>query len=157
LVTGADGRPTWDAYFLTIADAVAQRSTCLRRSVGAVLVRDRRILATGFNGAVRGQPHCLDVGCDLVDGHCVRAVHAEMNAVVQAALHGVSTAGSVLYCTSQPCHNCTKVLLNAGVVGVVYRDPYEDARAAALWAAAGVTPRRLAPAPDGAGGGSGGS
>jgi len=138
-------RPSWDAYFLTIADAVGQRSTCLRRSVGAVLVRDRRILVTGFNGAVRGQAHCLDVGCDMQDGHCVRAVHAEMNAVVQAALHGVSTAGATLYCTSQPCHNCTKVLLNAGVDAVVYRDAYDDPRALAMWAAAGVAPRRLAP------------
>lgn len=135
-------RPSWDAYFLTIAAAVAQRSTCRRRRVGAVLVRDRRILVTGFNGAVRGQPHCLDVGCDMQDGHCVRAVHAEVNAVIQAALHGVSTLGSTLYCTSQPCHGCTKVLLNAGVAAVVYADPYQDARADALWAAAGIVPRR---------------
>ena len=135
-------RPSWDAYFLTIAAAVAQRSTCRRRRVGAVLVRDRRILVTGFNGAVRGQPHCLDVGCDMQDGHCVRAVHAEVNAVIQAALHGVSTLGSTLYCTSQPCHGCTKVLLNAGVAAVVYADSYQDARADALWAAAGIVPRR---------------
>lgn len=136
-------RPSWDAYFLTIAEAVAQRSTCLRRSVGAVIVRDRRLLVTGFNGAVRGQPHCLEAGCDMKDGHCVRAVHAEMNAVIQAALHGVSTMDSVVYCTSQPCHGCTKVLLNAGVVDVVYRDPYDDPRADGLWRAAGVLPRRL--------------
>ena len=139
-------RPSWDAYFLTIAAAVSQRSTCLRRSVGAVLVRDRRILVTGFNGAVRGQPHCLDVGCDMQDGHCVRSVHAEVNAVIQAALHGVSTMGSTLYCTSQPCHGCTKVLLNAGVVEVVYAEPYEDPRADALWAAAGIRPRCEVPA-----------
>lgn len=136
------GRPSWDAYFLAIAAAVGERSTCRRRRVGALLVRDRRILVTGFNGAVRGQPHCLDVGCDMHDGHCVRAVHAEVNAVIQAALHGVSTAESTLYCTSQPCHGCTKVLLNAGVIGVVYADPYDDERADALWAAAGVVPRR---------------
>jgi dCMP deaminase len=142
--TAAGERPSWDEYFLTIADAVAKRSTCLRRRVGAVLVRERRILTTGFNGAVRGQPHCLDVGCDLEDGHCVRAVHAEMNAVVQAALHGVSTMGATLYCTSSPCHACTKVLLNAGVREVVYRDPYDDPRARALWAAAGVAVRRVA-------------
>jgi dCMP deaminase len=141
-------RPTWDAYFLTIAAAVGQRSTCRRRKVGALLVRDRRILVTGFNGAVRGQPHCLEVGCDMQDGHCVRAVHAEVNAVIQAALHGVSTLGSTLYCTSQPCHGCTKVLLNAGVAAVVYTDAYDDARADALWAAAGIVPRReAAPVP----------
>jgi dCMP deaminase len=126
---------------MAIAGAVAERSTCLRRAVGALLVRDRRILVTGFNGAVRGQPHCLDVGCDMQGGHCVRAVHAEVNAVIQAALHGVSTTGSTLYCTSSPCHGCTKVLLNAGVVEVVYSAPYEDARAAELWAAAGIVPR----------------
>lgn len=143
---GPDERPTWDAYFLTIAEAVAQRSTCLRRKVGAVLVRDRRILVTGFNGAVRGQAHCLEVGCDMQDGHCVRAVHAEMNAVVQAALHGVSTMGSTVYCTSQPCHGCTKVLVNAGVAEVVYRDPYEDPRSGTLWEAAGVPLRRIVPA-----------
>ena len=140
----AGPRPTWDAYFLGIAGAVAQRSTCTRRKVGALLVRDRRILVTGFNGAVRGQPHCLDVGCDMQDGHCVRAVHAEVNAVIQAALHGVSTVASTLYCTSSPCHGCTKVLLNAGVVEVVYAEPYADERAASLWSAAGITLRREA-------------
>jgi dCMP deaminase len=134
----AHPRPDWDAYFLTIARDVAARSTCPRRAVGAVLVRERRILTTGYNGAPRGAPHCTEVGCQLANGHCQRAVHAEMNAVVQAALHGVSTQGSTLYCTSQPCYSCAKVLVNAGVVRVVYQEPYDDPLARELFATVGV-------------------
>lgn len=139
-------RPDWDVYFLTMAQTVATRSTCVRRSVGAVLVRDRRVLATGYNGAPRGLPHCYAVGCELEHGHCVRAVHAEVNAVVQAALHGVSTEGAMLYCTSQPCYACAKLVVNAGVVRVVDREAYEDPRSLALFAAAGVERVTLAAA-----------
>lgn len=127
------GRPGWDAYFMAIARTVGTRSTCLRRSVGAVLVRDRRILTSGYNGAPRGLPHCQEVGCELENGHCVRAVHAEINAVVQAALHGVSTEGATLYCTSQPCYACAKVIVNAGVVRVVDLDAYDDPRSVHLF------------------------
>lgn len=135
-------RPSWDAYFLQIAATVSERSTCLRRSVGAVLVRDRRILATGYNGSPEGLPHCTDVGCLIVDGHCVRTLHAEQNALLQAATHGVSTEGATIYVTSEPCLQCTKMLLNARVRRIVYRDPYEDPLARALRAQAGITCER---------------
>jgi dCMP deaminase len=136
-------RPSWDSYFLRIADAASERSTCLRRSVGAVLVRDRRILATGYNGAPEGLPHCLDVGCLMVDGHCVRTLHAEQNALLQAAAHGVSTQGATVYVTSEPCFHCTKMLLNARVQRIVYRDPYDDALARAMRAEAGILCERV--------------
>ncbi len=131
-------RPSWDSYFMRIADAASERSTCLRRSVGAVLVRDRRILATGYNGAPEGLPHCVDVGCLIVDGHCVRTLHAEQNALLQAAAHGVSTQGATIYVTSEPCLHCTKMLLNARVQRIVYRDPYEDALAREMRVEAGI-------------------
>lgn len=117
-------RPSWDEYFLKIAADVAERSTCDRAHVGAVLVRDKRILTTGFNGSPAGQAHCDEVGHLLVEGHCVRTIHAETNAIIQAALHGVSTKGATCYVTHFPCIICTKTLLNAGIVRVVYRDDY---------------------------------
>jgi dCMP deaminase len=138
-------RPSWDTYFMNIARAVADRATCPRRRVGAVLVRERRILTTGFNGAPRGLPHCTEVGCDPEEGHCQRSVHAEQNAVIQAALHGVSTAGADLYCTSHPCAHCASVLVNAGVATVIYADDYPDARSRAVLRAAGVRAVRLGP------------
>lgn len=121
-----DERPSWDEYFLNIAEVVSTRSTCLRRAVGAVLVRDRQILSTGYNGAPRGLPHCIDVGCLMKDEHCVRASHAEMNAIAQAALHGVRVKGATLYCTDKPCLICTKLLINAGIVRIVYLRDYPD-------------------------------
>ena len=136
-------RPGWDAYFLRIADAASERSTCLGRSVGAVLVKDRRILATGYNGAPEGLPHCLDVGCQMVDGHCVRALHAEQNALLQAVAHGVPTDGATVYATSEPCHQCTKMLLQAHVKRIVYRDPYEDELARGLRVEAGIPCERI--------------
>ncbi len=117
-------RPTWDDYFIKIALAVAERSTCDRAHVGAVLVRDKRILTTGFNGSPAGLPHCDDAGHLLVDGHCVRTIHAETNAIIQAALHGVSTKDATCYVTHFPCINCTKTLINAGVTRIVYRNNY---------------------------------
>jgi dCMP deaminase len=119
-------RPSWDEYFLQIAFTVAQRSTCDRAHVGCVLVRDRRILTTGYNGAPAGLPHCDDVGHLLVDGHCVRTLHAEQNALIQAALHGVGTEGATAYVTHQPCLTCAKMLINAGVRRVVYAGNYPD-------------------------------
>ncbi len=136
-------RPGWDTYFMRIADAASERSTCLRRSVGAVLAKERRILATGYNGAPEGLPHCLDVGCLMVDGHCVRTLHAEQNALLQAAAHGVSTEGATIYVTSEPCLQCTKMLLNARVRRIVYRDEYADALARALRAEAGIRCERV--------------
>lgn len=134
----SQSRPGWDEYFMDIARTVATRATCPRASVGAVLTRDRRILTTGYNGAPRGVAHCTDAGCMIVDGHCLRATHAEANAIVQGALHGVSLEGATAYCTHQPCAGCSKLLISAGVVRIVYADAYPDAVAQALLGEAGV-------------------
>lgn len=131
-------RPSWDEYFLQIAFTVAQRSTCDRARVGCVLVRDRRILTTGYNGAPAGLPHCDDVGHLMVDGHCVRTLHAEQNALIQAALHGVGTEGATAYVTHQPCLTCAKMLINAGVRRVVYAGNYPDNHSRQFLEAAGV-------------------
>lgn len=132
-------RPDWDTYFLQIAHAVASRSTCDRAHVGCVLVRDKRILATGFNGSPAGLPHCDEVGHLLVDGHCVRTIHAEVNAIVQAALHGVSTRDAACYVTHMPCIHCTKTLINAGIRRIVYHVGYRvDPYALEFCAQAGV-------------------
>jgi dCMP deaminase len=131
-------RPGWDEYFMEVARTVATRATCPRASVGAVLVRGHRILTTGYNGAPRGVAHCCDIGCELVGGHCVRSTHAEANAVVQGALHGVSLDGATAYCTHQPCANCAKLLISAGVVRIIFSDPYTDPFSQSLLAEAGV-------------------
>jgi dCMP deaminase len=117
-------RPDWDSYFLKIAAAVSERSTCDRALVGCVLVLDKRILTTGFNGSPAGQPHCDEVGHLMIEGHCVRTIHAETNAIIQAALHGVTTRGATCYVTHFPCLNCTKVLINAGITRLVYSVAY---------------------------------
>ena len=117
-------RPDWDSYFMKIAYAVSERSTCDRAFVGSVLVRDKRILTTGFNGSPAGQDHCEDVGHLMVDGHCIRTIHAETNAIIQAALHGISTRGATCYVTHFPCINCTKALINAGIDRIVYSVAY---------------------------------
>jgi dCMP deaminase len=117
-------RPEWDIYFMKIAHVVALRSTCDRAFVGAVMVLDKRILTTGFNGSPAGLPHCDETGHLMVDGHCVRTIHAEANAIIQAALHGVSTRGATCYVTHFPCIQCAKMLINAGVVRIVYDQEY---------------------------------
>jgi dCMP deaminase len=137
-------RPGWDDYFMEIARTVATRATCPRASVGAVIVREHRILTTGYNGAPRGVPHCSDVGCTMAGEHCVRATHAEANAIVQAALHGVSIADSIAYCTHQPCVHCSKLLISAGVRRIMYEAAYPDAIAQELLSEAGVKLVRLA-------------
>ncbi|MDL1895993.1 hypothetical protein FBQ82_06945 [Anaerolineae bacterium CFX7] len=119
-------RPSWDDYFMTITLDVSTRSTCLRAQVGAIIVKDKRILTTGYNGAPKGLPHCLDAGCEIVNGHCVRTLHAEQNAILQAALYGVSLEGGAIYTTHQPCHTCAKMIINAGLVRVVYAGKYPD-------------------------------
>jgi len=129
-----------------MACVVARRSTCLRRHVGALLVRDKRILATGYNGAPSGLPHCEQVGClresmGIPSGErqeLCRALHAEQNAIIQAALHGVDTRDAALYCTTQPCVTCAKMLINAGVKRVAYRGDYSDGMAVDMLTAAGV-------------------
>jgi dCMP deaminase len=123
---------------MTIARTVATRATCPRASVGAVLVREHRILTTGYNGAPRGVAHCTEAGCILRDNHCIRTTHAEANAIVQGALHGVSLEGATAYCTHQPCVNCSKLLISAGIVKIVYEEAYPDAVATELLAEAGV-------------------
>ena len=143
-------RPSWDEYFMQIADLVSTRSTCLRRQVGALLVKERRIIATGYNGAPRGLPHCAEVGClrqqlGIPSGErheICRGIHAEQNAVIQAALYGVSTEGAVLYCTTQPCAQCTKMLINAGVKRIVYYGDYPDPLAQELLQQADVVVER---------------
>ncbi len=117
-------RPTWDQYFLKIAETVATRATCDRLHVGAVLARNKVILATGYNGAPRGLKHCDDAGHELVDGHCVRTIHAEANAIVHAAKHGTNIDGATIYLTNSPCYDCFKMIVNAGIKRVVYASFY---------------------------------
>jgi dCMP deaminase len=121
-------RATWDEYFMGIATQVATRATCDRKFVGAVLVRDRFILATGYNGSLQGAAHCSEVGHLMEDGHCVRTIHAEANALVQAARNGVRIEGASIYVTASPCFNCFKLLANAGVKRIVYGEFYRDQR-----------------------------
>jgi len=119
-------RQSFDEYFMSIAKVVATRSTCPRKHVGAVLVRDRRILATGYNGSIYGGDHCHDKGCIIDNGHCVRTVHAELNAILQAAKNGVDTSYSIMYVTASPCLACYKALVNAGVKRIVILEQYGD-------------------------------
>ncbi|MFH0912743.1 MAG: cytidine/deoxycytidylate deaminase family protein [Candidatus Omnitrophota bacterium] len=130
----AHKRPTWDKYFLEVAGLVSKRATCLRRSVGALLVKDKKILATGYNGAPSGLGHCLDIGClrdkmKIPSGErheLCRGLHAEQNVILQAALYGVGTGGSTLYITNQPCIICAKMLINAGIREIVIAGDYPD-------------------------------
>lgn len=143
-------RPDWDTYFLEIADLVSKRSTCIRRQVGALIVRDKRILATGYNGAPSGAEHCQSVGClreklKIPSGErheLCRGLHAEQNVLLQAALHGVSVKGGALYCTNQPCAICAKMLINAGINEIVVSDGYPDKFAMEFLDAAGIHVRK---------------
>jgi len=121
-------RASWDEYFMGIARQVSTRATCDRKYVGAVIVRDRFILATGYNGSINGLDHCDEVGHLMVDGHCVRTIHAESNALVQAARNGVRIEGSCIYVTASPCFNCFKLIANAGIKRIVYGEFYRDQR-----------------------------
>ena len=121
-------RLSWDEYFMTITKQVAERSTCLRRACGAVIVKDRRILATGYNGTPRNVAHCEDVGCIIEDGHCVSTVHAEANAIIQAAKNGVAIHGAELYTTASPCWPCFKLIANSGLSKVYFGEFYRDER-----------------------------
>ena len=121
-------RTSWDQYFMEIAAQVATRATCDRKHVGALLVRDRIILSTGYNGSIRGMPHCDEVGHLMENGHCVATVHAEANAVLQAARTGVRIEGATLYTTASPCWPCFKLVANAGIVRIVYGEFYRDQR-----------------------------
>ena len=121
-------RASWDAYFMSIAQVVSTRSTCQRKYVGAVIVRDKTILSTGYNGSIRGMPHCTDVGHMMEAGHCVATIHAEANAILQAAKNGVMIEGAAIYVTASPCWNCFKQSANAGVRRIVYGEFYRDER-----------------------------
>ena len=118
-------RKSWDSYFMEITEIVASRSTCDRALVGCVLVnRDHRIVSTGYNGSVAGNPHCDDVGHTMRDGHCIATIHAEMNAILYCAKEGISTKGTICYVTHFPCLNCTKALIQAGISEIVYKNDY---------------------------------
>jgi dCMP deaminase len=121
-------RVDWHTYFMNIAHQVATRSTCDRKHVGAVIVRDRTILSTGYNGSIRGMPHCDDVGHDIDHGHCVATIHAEANSILQAAKNGSMIDGAELYTTASPCWNCFKLIANAGIRRIYYGEFYRDAK-----------------------------
>ncbi len=141
-----NSRPSWHEYFMAIAELVASRSTCLRRKVGAVLVKDHRILATGYNGAPSGIRHCLEVGClreklNVPSGQrheLCRGLHAEQNVLIQAAYHGICVANSTLYCTNLPCIICTKMLINAGIKAIYFKEGYADELSRDMLEEAGV-------------------
>jgi dCMP deaminase len=139
-------RPSWEEYFMDITHLVAKRATCLRRQVGAVLVKDKKILATGYNGAPSRLEHCLEIGClrekqGIPSGErheLCRGLHAEQNAIIQAAYHGVAILGATLYCTNHPCIICSKMIINAGIQKVVYEDGYADALAKEMLKKSGI-------------------
>ena len=144
-------RPSWDKYFTDIAELVSKRTTCLRREVGALIVKDRRILATGYNGTPSGITHCDITGClrdnlNVPSGErheLCRGLHAEQNALLQASLYGISLKGATLYCTNQPCLICAKMLINAGIEEVVILDGYPDKMAKEFFKEAGIKVRKL--------------
>ena len=139
-------RPSWEAYFMEIAVLVAKRSTCLRRAVGAVVVKDRRILSTGYNGSPTKVRHCLETGClreqmNVPSGErheLCRGIHAEQNAIIQAAFHGVSIRDASLFCTNLPCSICAKMIINAGIKKIYYLDGYADTMSEEMLQEAGV-------------------
>ena len=139
-------RPSWDEYFMEITHLVAERSTCLRRKVGAIIVRDKRIISTGYNGAPRGLRHCLEIGCmreklGIPSGErheLCRGAHAEQNAIIQAAGSGRSLEGATMYCTTAPCSTCTKMIINAGITRLVLAERYPDKLGEQLVSEAGI-------------------
>lgn len=139
-------RPGWDEYFMDMAELVRTRTTCLRRAVGAVIVKDHHVLATGYNGSPRGMRHCSETGCLRLklsvpsgqNAELCRGLHAEQNAIIQAARMGINISGSTLYCTTQPCVICTKMIINAGIKRVVIRESYPDKLAEEMAAEAGL-------------------
>jgi len=150
-MTKKESRPSWGTYFMNITNLVAERSTCTRRAVGAVLVKDKRILSTGYNGAPTGLKHCLEIGClreelGVVSGQMhelCRGIHAEQNAIIQAAYHGVSVNGAVIYCTNQPCSICARMIINAGIQKIYYQSGYADSLAKELLGEAGIELKQI--------------
>ncbi len=143
----SNSRPLWDEYFLKLAMLASERSTCPRMHCGCVLVKDRFVLATGYNGSIPGLPHCEDVGCLIVENHCVRTNHAEINALVQAAVHGVSIKGATAYITNMSCTTCAKALIAAGIVRVVVFSDFHDTLATQFYTDSKVEIVKL-PMPD---------
>lgn len=139
------GRASWDEYFMNLATVVATRATCDRKHVGAVLVRERTVLSTGYNGSIRGLPHCDDVGHMMENGHCVATVHAEANAIVQAAMNGVAIEGATIYTTASPCWPCFKLIANAGVKRIVYGEFYRDERIFSIASRIGIELTQISP------------
>jgi dCMP deaminase len=121
-------RISWDRYFMNLAVQAATRSTCPRKRVGAIIVRNRNVLSTGYNGSIRGCDHCDDIGCLMENDHCIRTVHAEANAIIQAARHGIAIEGAEIYVTASPCFDCFKLIVNAGIRTVYYGELYRDER-----------------------------
>jgi len=121
-------RVSWGTYFMNIAVEVSTRSTCDRKHVGAVIVRNKTILSTGYNGSIKGLPHCDDVGHEMVEGHCIRTTHAEANAIAQAAKNGVKIDSGEIYVTASPCYNCFKLIANSGIQTIYYKELYRDNR-----------------------------
>ena len=140
----SDGkRVSWDQYFMNIAVQAATRATCDRKHVGAVIVRDKTILSTGYNGSIRGLPHCDDAGHMMDNGHCVATVHAEANAIIQAAKNGTSIDGADIYVTASPCWNCFKLIANSGIKRIVFLEFYRDERILSVAAQAGIKLEQL--------------
>ena len=150
------GRPSWETYFMQIANLVGKRATCLRRTVGAIVVKDRRILSTGYNGAPTGVRHCQETGClreqlQVPSGErheLCRGIHAEQNAIIQAAYHGVSIRNASLYCTNLPCSICAKMIINAGIKVIYYLAGYADAMSQEMFREAGVEVVKIDPGND---------
>jgi len=146
-----DDRPSWEAYFMDITFLVARRSTCLRRAVGAIVVKDKRILSTGYNGAPTGIKHCLEAGClreklNIASGknhELCRGIHAEQNAIIQAAYHGVSIKGASLFCTNLPCSICAKMIINAGITRICYASGYADSMSKEMLKEAGIDIKKI--------------
>lgn len=136
-------RPSWDEYFLKVAMLVSERATCPRMHCGCVLVKEKQILSTGYNGSIPGDGHCEDDGCLIVDNHCVRTIHAEMNAILQCSSHGISTQGAAAYITNMPCTNCSKALITAGIKEIVIFSDYHDTLAEKFFSIAKVNIKRL--------------
>ena len=137
-------RPNWDEYFLKLAMLASERATCPRLHCGCVLVKNKNVIATGYNGSIPGDDHCEDAGCLIVDNHCVRTVHAEMNALIQAARRGHAVEGAGAYVTNMPCTTCAKALITAGIKRVVVFSNYHDTMAEKFFAKADVAIDRIA-------------
>jgi dCMP deaminase len=146
-----DSRPSWETYFMNITNLVAERSTCLRRAVGAVLVKDKRILSTGYNGSPSNLKHCIEVGClreelGIESGkmhELCRGIHAEQNAIIQAAYHGVSVKDANIFCTNQPCSICARMIINAGIKKIYYQSGYADPLAKELLEEANIELKKI--------------